>query len=42
MARDMIISELAQARDFQFWIEMARGYEDAEGAIVIEDGEVRR
>jgi DNA repair exonuclease SbcCD ATPase subunit len=34
------IKELADEHDFQFWIEMARGYENAEGAIVIDDGGV--
>lgn len=35
-----IIQELASAHDFQFFIEMARGYEDQAGAIIISDGEV--
>lgn len=35
-----LISDLAGARDFQFWIEMARGYEGAAEAIIIEDGHV--
>jgi len=34
------IAKLAEEQDFQFWIEMARGYEGAAGAIVIEDGGV--
>jgi DNA repair exonuclease SbcCD ATPase subunit len=35
-----VITRLADEHDFQFWIEMARGYEDAAGAVIIEDGEV--
>ncbi len=35
-----IIHKLAEKHDFQFWIEMARGYEGAAGAVVIEDGGV--
>jgi hypothetical protein len=34
------IAKLAEEKDFQFWIEMARGYEGAAGAVVIEDGGV--
>jgi DNA repair exonuclease SbcCD ATPase subunit len=34
------ILRLAEEKDFQFWIEMARGYEGAAGAVVIEDGGV--
>jgi DNA repair exonuclease SbcCD ATPase subunit len=34
------ILRLAEEQDFQFWIEMARGYEGAAGAVVIEDGGV--
>lgn len=35
-----LIAELAEARDFQFWIEMARGYEGSAEPIIIEDGQV--
>jgi len=35
-----MISALAEKNDMQFWVEMARGYEGAAGAIIIEDGEV--
>lgn len=35
-----LIHEFAETRDFQIWIEMARGYEQQPGAIIIEDGEV--
>ncbi len=34
------IAELAEQHDFQFWIEMARGYEGAAGAVIIDDGGV--
>lgn len=34
-----LIDDFAHTRDFQIWIEMARGYEEQPGAIVIEDGE---
>jgi len=34
------VAALAQEHDFQFWIEMARGYEGESGAIIIEDGAV--
>ena len=35
-----VLAMLAEKHDFQFWIEMARGYEGAAGAVVIEDGGV--
>ena len=35
-----VIAALAEEHDFQFWIEMARGYEGVDGAVVIEDGGV--
>ena len=34
------IADLAEQHDFQFWIEMARGYEGAAGAVIIDDGGV--
>ncbi len=33
-----MLAKLAGEHNMQFWIEMARGYEDVAGAVVIEDG----
>lgn len=35
-----LIAALAEERDYQFWIEMARGYEGSSEPIIIEDGQV--
>lgn len=33
-----LIAQMAEEREFQFWIESARGYENVSDAIVIDDG----